>query len=105
MSSLLELKDNGIKKLQDMSRNRNFLISDAEKTVRLLLLSQATNAESERIFSARKNIPRINLHALMLMHVHKNTLESINFADVANQFVDSRDSRKKVFGHFSQNYS
>ena len=60
LSSLLELKDNGIKKLQDMSRNRNFLISDAEKTVRLLLLSQATNAESERIFSARKNIPRIN---------------------------------------------
>ena len=60
MSSLLELKDNGIKKLQDMSRNRHFLKSDAEKTVRLLLLSHATNAESERIFSALENIPRIN---------------------------------------------
>ena len=43
-----------------MSRNRHFLISDAEKTVRLLLLSHATNAESERIFSALENIPRIN---------------------------------------------
>ena len=38
-----------IKKLQDMSRNRRFLISEVEKIVRLLLLSLATNAESEGI--------------------------------------------------------
>ena len=58
LPSLFELKDNDtivmstiIKKLQDMSQNRSFLIS---KIVRLLLLSQVTNAESEAIFSALK---------------------------------------------------
>ena len=35
-----------IKKLQDMSRNRRLLISEVEKILRLLLLSQARNAES-----------------------------------------------------------
>ena len=40
-----------LKKLQDMSQNKSFLISEI---VRLLLLSQVTNAESEAIFSALK---------------------------------------------------
>ena len=35
-----------IKKLQDMSRNRRLSISEVEKILRLLLLSQARNAES-----------------------------------------------------------
>ena len=39
-----------------MSRNRRFPISDAEKSVRLLLLSQATNAETEGLFSALKRV-------------------------------------------------
>ena len=54
LQSLFELKDRGtvvmstiIKKLQDMSRNRSLFISEAGKIVRLLLLSQATNAESD----------------------------------------------------------
>ena len=33
------------------------------------------------------------LHALVLVHVHKNILDNINLADVANEFVDSKDSR------------
>ena len=45
------------------------------------------------------------LHALILVHVQKNILDNINLADVANEFVDRKDSRKKTFRHFSQNYS
>ena len=63
LSSLFELKENDtvvmstiIKKLQGMSRNRNFLISEVGKTVRLFLLSQATYAESDGIFSALKRV-------------------------------------------------
>ena len=62
-SSLFELKDNDtsdmsaiIKKLQDMPRNRHFLVSKAEKIAGLLLLSQATNAESQGIFSTLKSV-------------------------------------------------
>ena len=45
-----------IEKLQDMSQNRSFLISEVGKIVRLLLLSQTTNAESGGIFSALKRV-------------------------------------------------
>ena len=36
----------------------------------------------------------------MLVHVHINILDNINLADVANEFVDRKDSRKQKFGHF-----
>ena len=89
-----------IKKLQDLSRNRRFLISEVKKIVRLLLLSQATNAESEGIFSTLKRVKTYlrstmgskQLHELMLMHVSKNILDNINLADVANGFANRKDS-------------
>ena len=117
LPSLFELKDNDtivmstiIKKLQNMSRNRSFLISEI---VRLLLLSQVTNAESEAIFSAlkpvitylRSTMRNNRLQALILVHVHRNILDNINLADVANEFVDRKDSRKHKFRRISQNYS
>ena len=101
-----------IKKLQDMSRNRSLFISEVGKIVRLLLFSQATNAESDGIFSALKRVKiylrsttgNNRLHALMLVHVHNNILDNINLADVATQFVDRKDRRKQTFRHLSQNY-
>ena len=85
-----------IKKLQDMSRNRDFLISEVGKIVKLLLLSKETNAESDGIFSALKRVKTYlrstmgnsRLHALMLLHVCFNILNNINLADLACQFVD-----------------
>ena len=35
------------------------------------------------------------LHALTLVHVQKNILDNINLADIANEFVDRKDSRRK----------
>ena len=40
----------------------------------------------------------------MLVHVHINILDNINLADVANEFVDRKDSSKQKFRHFSQNF-
>ena len=45
------------------------------------------------------------LHALMLVHVHINIQDNINLADVANQFVNRKESRKETFKHFSHDYS
>ena len=63
LPSLFELKDNDtidmwtiIKKFQDMSRNKRFLISEVGNIVKLLLLWQATNAESDGIFSTLKYV-------------------------------------------------
>lgn len=39
----------------------------------------------------------------MLMHFHENILDSINQADVVNEFVDRKDSRKqKIQSFFSE---
>ena len=63
LPSLFELKDNDtiamsitVKKLQDMSRNRSFSVSEVGNMVKLLLLSQATNNKSDGIFSALKRV-------------------------------------------------
>ena len=60
-----------------MSRNKSFLISEVGKIVRLLLLSQATNIETDGVISALKRVKTYLrstmgnnlLHALMLVHV------------------------------------
>ena len=83
---------NIIKKLQDMSRNRILFISEVEKIVRLFLLSQAINAESDDIFSVlervktylRSTMGNNRLHALIMVHVQNNILDNINLADVLN---------------------
>ena len=101
------------KKLQDISQNSRFLKSEIGKIVRLLLLSETTNDESDGIFSAlkcvntylRSTMGNNRLYALMLENVHINILDNINLADVANQFVDRKDSSKQTFRYFSQNYS
>ena len=54
-----------------------------------------TEQTSENIF----------MHALMLMHVHKNIVDNKNLADVANEYVDRKNSRKQTFRQSSQNYS
>ena len=84
-----------IKKLQDMSQNRSFLTSEVGKIVRLFLPSQTANAESDGIFSALKRVKTYfrsimennRLYALILVHLHKNVLDNINLADVANEAV------------------
>lgn len=100
LPSLFGIKGNGtidmstiIKKLQDVSLNRRFLVGEVENIVTLLLLSPVTNAESERIYSALKHVKAYlrstmgsnRLHELMLIHIHKNILDNINSADVAKR--------------------
>ena len=85
-----------MKKMQDMPKKKRFLINEVEKLVKLLLLAPATNAESERIFSAMKRVKTYlrstmgnkRLKALMFMHVHKSILDKIDLQDVANEFVE-----------------
>ena len=82
------------------------LMCQVSKLVRLLLVMPATNAESERAFSAvrciktylRSTMSQQRLNHLMLLHVHKNLTDSLNLVDVANDFIAGSDHRKQVFG-------
>ena len=82
---------------KDMSQNRSLLIIEVGNVVRLLLLSQATNAQTDGIFSNLKCV-KTYLSSNVGACSH-NILDNINSAGVANQFVDRKDNRKQTFRH------
>ena len=71
----------------------------------------ATNAISERSFSALKRVKTYlrsttgdsRLNHLMMLHFHKDRTDAITLVDVANDFVGEKESRKQLFGKFSVN--
>ena len=76
------------------------------KLVRLLIVMPATNAQSERSFSAvrriktylRSSMSQKRLNNLMLLHVHKSETDDLDLIDVANDFIESNEHRKHFFG-------
>ena len=71
----------------------------------------ATNAVSERSFSALKRVKTYLrattkekwLDHLMLLHVPKDRTDKIDLVDVANQLVEWKDNRVHIFGKLTCN--
>ena len=74
-----------------------------------MLLAPATNAISERSFSALKRLKTYmratmgdqRLQSLMVLHIHRNKVDQLNLIDIANKFVGNNEYRKEMFGQFS----
>ena len=50
-----------------------------------------------------KYVKTCQQHTLMLMHVHKNLLDYINLAAVANEFADRKDKpQTNIWAFFSE---
>ena len=68
----------------------------------------ATNAISERSFSALKRVKTYlhsttgdsTLNHLMMLHVHNDRTDALTLEDVANDFVWEKENRKQLFGKF-----
>ena len=83
-------------------------LGEVQKLVKLLLVMPATNAVSERSFSAMKRIKSYlrstmsnnRINHLMIMHVHKDKTDKIDMTQTANSFIEKTESRRKRFGHF-----
>ena len=81
------------------------MIPEVLTLMKLILVSRAANAVSERIFSALKRLktpcqstmsnPRLN----NLMTLHINRAISPSTVDIANEFIDRSEYRKFVFGN------
>ena len=79
------------------------LMFEVSKLVKLLLVMPATNAGSERAFSAlrrvktylRSTMCQQRLNHLMILHIHKDHTDGLNLVDVANDFIAGSD---QVFG-------
>ena len=85
------------------------LLSEVVKLITLILVMPATNATSERSFSAlkrvktflRSSMKQSRLNHLVLLHVHKDITDNLDMIDCANDFVSANEHRQQVFGNFS----
>ena len=77
------------------------LISQFIKVVKLIIVMPATNAVSERSFSAmrrlltylRSSMSKNRLNNSMVLHIHKEHLDTLSLIDIANDFVKDSDHR------------
>ena len=96
---------------QSLGNARKLLLSEICTLGKLMLVMPATNAVSERSFSALKRVKTYQsstmgegrLNHLMLLHVHKELADGIDMVEVANLFVGDNQRRKQLFGKFSKN--
>ncbi|XP_068671396.1 uncharacterized protein [Montipora foliosa] len=97
--------------LQSLDSSRRKLLSEISTLGKLLLVLPATNAVSERSFSALKWVKTYlrsttgdsRLNHLMMLHVHKDRTDALTLVDVANDFVGEKENRKRLLSKFSAN--
>ena len=87
------------------------LFSAVVKLTRPILVLPATNAISERSFSAmrrikiylRSTMAQSQLNSVMILHVHKEKNDALSMVHIANDFVKgaASDHRKSMFGVFT----
>jgi len=92
--------------LQSLSTAERNYFSEVVKLAKLMILVMpATNATSERTFSALKTWLRttcqVRLNWCMMLHVHKERTDALSMLSVANEFVSRNDTRLNMFGHFT----
>lgn len=83
--------------------NHNTIYPQLAHLAKLILVLPASNAISERSFSAlrrvksylRSSMGQKRLNSLLLLHVHKDKLDELNYQDIIREFVCSHDYRKK----------
>ena len=91
-----------------LSKAQSQLIHQVLRLLQLILVMPSTNATSERSFSAlrrvktylRSTMSQVRLNNLLLLHVHKNTTDSLDARVVGNSFVEGSEHRLRVFGKF-----
>ena len=85
------------------------LLSEVTKLAKRLLALPATNATSERSFSAMRRIKtylrstasKNRLNHCMLLHVHCKKTEKPNMIQIAKEFVGGNQARIQTFGRGS----
>ena len=97
-----------VRVLSELSVSGRSAFSGVWKVLKLLLVLPATNATSERSFSAlrhlktylRTTMTQERLNNLMVLHVHKEHIDRLELEKVAEEFVSGREGRRRVFGSF-----
>ena len=96
---------------QSLDDSRKLLLSEICTLGKLLLVMPATNAASERSFSALKRVKTYlraitgdaRLNHILVLHVHRDRTDKIDLMTAANEFVGQHENRKQLFGRFTAN--
>ena len=94
--------------LSSLSESARSIYSEIVLLVKLILVMPASNATSERSFSAlrriktylRTTMSQERLNNLMILFVHRDSLEQIDLNIIGEKFIAGIEARLKVFGHF-----
>ena len=94
--------------LKDLDAVGREFYSEVVKVMKLILVMPATNALSERSFSAlrriktwlRTRMDQARLNWCMTLHVHKVRTDALSIPTIANEFVQRNSSRLHIFGKF-----
>ena len=97
-----------IKYLQELSHAQRSLLSEICTLASLILIMPATNAVSERSFSAlrrlksylRATMTQTRLNNVLVLHVHKNLTDQLCLIEVGNEFVKGSTHCEALFGTF-----
>ncbi len=105
----IQLKDI-LSYLQSLSEPQLTVYSQVVTLATLMLVMPATNAASERSFSAltriktylRATMSQTRLNSLMVLHVHKEMTDKLNLYQIANTFISNKpEHRFNIFGKFT----
>ena len=94
--------------LCSLSPAQRSLIDVVCRAFQLLLIMPATNATSERSFSAlrriksylRSTMTQARLNHLAVLNYHQGLTDSLDMKKVANDFISANEARKKVFAMY-----
>ena len=97
-----------LKYIQTLDKPARKIYSEIITLIKLLLIVPASNATSERSFSAlrmvktylRTTMTQERLNNLMLLHVHQERLDKLDLLNIAERFVRGSKHRLSLFGHF-----
>ena len=91
-----------------LSPGQASLLSQVRHLLQLILVMPATNASSERSFSAlrrlknylRTTMKQERLNHLMVMHVHKERTDKLDLKSVLNNFISDSEHRTSIFAKY-----
>ena len=93
--------------LRLLTQGQRLLLDQIMKLAQYCLVMPASNATSERSFSAmrriktylRNSMTQNRLNHTMCINVHSEKVDSIDLKFLLNEFIDTNDRRKQIFAH------
>ena len=92
-----------------LSPAQRISISEVCTVLKLILVTPATNAISERSGSVLRRVKtylrttmlQLRLNNLLILHAHKDTTDNLSIPSCLNEFVKGNEHRMSVFGNFT----